>query len=80
MDRHRVDADPDPDPDPNFHVDANSDPDQDWHQNYADPQTDLTISLILVGNPNFFTFNYSFDNLQSFIFLISIKDFISLSI
>ncbi len=74
MDRRRVDADPDPDP--NFHVDANSDPDQDWHQNYADPQADPTISFILVGNPNCFTFNHSFAILQCFICLISVKDFI----
>ncbi len=36
-------------PDPNFHVDAVPDPYPDWHQNYADPHSDPTLSFTHVG-------------------------------
>jgi hypothetical protein len=69
----------DADPGPKFHVDADPDPysDPDWYQNDADPHADPTPSFNIRF---FYAFSRSFASLQSFIFLISVKDVIIRSI
>jgi hypothetical protein len=79
VDRHRFDADPDS----NVHVDTDPDPDpdSDWQQNIASPHADPTPSFTHLRKPEyFFSFIHSIAKLQWFVFLISVKCAIILSI